>query len=221
VIIRLARENPRWGYQRIQGELQHLGIRVSATTIRTMLRRHGLDPAPRRADTTWRSFLSQQAVGIVACDFFTVATVWLRRLWVLFFIDLGTRRVHVAGVTGGQPRWRLGHPAGPEPADASAGTPPTVSAPRPGREVHSGVRRSVLFGGRRGPDHAGAGAQRQRLRRALDPDGAGRVPGLAADRWGPGTWSRCLGSTSSTITSSVPTERSGWNRPIHQPAQPP
>jgi len=80
LIIRLARENPRWGYQRIKGELLHLGVSVSATTIRTMLRRHGLDPAPRRTTTTWRAFLRQQAAGIVACDFFTVDTVWLRRL---------------------------------------------------------------------------------------------------------------------------------------------
>jgi hypothetical protein len=69
-----------WGYQRIQGELFRLGVRVSATVIRTTLRRHGLDPAPWRAATTWRAFLCQQAAGIVACDFFTVDTVWLRQL---------------------------------------------------------------------------------------------------------------------------------------------
>ena len=74
-------------------------MQTSATAIRTTLRRHGLDPAPRRASSTWRAFLRQQAAGIVARDFFTVDTVWLRRLYVLFFIELGTRRVHVAGVT--------------------------------------------------------------------------------------------------------------------------
>jgi putative transposase len=99
LIIRLAKENPRWGYQRIQGELLHLGMQISATAIRTTLRRHGLDPAPRRASGSWRAFLRQQAAGIVACDFFTVDTIWLRRLYVLFFIELRTRRVHLAGVT--------------------------------------------------------------------------------------------------------------------------
>jgi putative transposase len=74
-------------------------VRVSATAIRTTLRRHRLDPAPRRTTTTWRAFLRQQAAGIVACDFFTVDTISLRRLYVLYFIELDTRRVHLAGVT--------------------------------------------------------------------------------------------------------------------------
>jgi transposase InsO family protein len=99
LIVRLASENPHWGYQRIKGELLQLGIRVSATAIRTTLHRHGLDPTPRRTATTWRAFLRQQAAGILACDLFTVDTVWLQRLYVLFFIELETRRVHLAGVT--------------------------------------------------------------------------------------------------------------------------
>ena len=99
LIVRLARENPRWGYQRLRGELQQLGIRVSATAIRTTLRRHGLDPVPRRAPTTWKAFLREQAAGIMACDFFTIDTVCLRRLYGLFFIELDTRRIHVGGVT--------------------------------------------------------------------------------------------------------------------------
>ena len=91
LIVRLAKENPTWGYQRIKGELQRLGVHVSATAIRTTLRRHGLDPAPRRASGSWQVFLRQQAAGIVACDFFTMETVWLRRLYVLCFIELDTR----------------------------------------------------------------------------------------------------------------------------------
>jgi putative transposase len=85
-IVRLARENSHRGYQRIRGELLRLGVRVSATAIRSTLQRHGLDPAPRRATMTWQAFLRQQAAGIMACDFFTVDTVWLKRLYVLFFI---------------------------------------------------------------------------------------------------------------------------------------
>ena len=99
LVLRLGRENPRWGYQRIRGELLKLGIRVSATTVRTILLRHGMNPAPRRAGPTWAQFLRSQAAGIWATDFFTVETIGLRTLYVLFFIELSTRRVHLAGVT--------------------------------------------------------------------------------------------------------------------------
>src|SRR6266508_2445693 len=99
LILRMARENPRWGCVRICGELRKLGIRVGATTIRTLLRRHGLGPAPRRCGPTWAQFLKAQAEGIVATDFFTVETIWLKTLYVLFFIHLSTRQVMVAGVT--------------------------------------------------------------------------------------------------------------------------
>ena len=99
LVLRLARENPRWGYLRIQGELKKLGLSVSAGSICSLLRRHGLPPAPRREGPSWKEFLCQQAAGIVACDFFCVETVWLKTLYVLFFIEISTRRVHMAGVT--------------------------------------------------------------------------------------------------------------------------
>jgi transposase len=99
LILRLAKENPRWGYRRIQGELRKLGVTVSATAIRSLLQRRGLTPAPRREGPSWKEFLASQASGILACDFFTVETVWLRTLYVLFFIELSTGRVHLAGVS--------------------------------------------------------------------------------------------------------------------------
>jgi putative transposase len=98
-VLRLARENPRWGYMRIQGELRKLGISIGASTVRRVLQAHGLGSAPRRCGPTWSEFLGAQAQGILASDFFTVETLRLKTLYVLFFIELSTRSVHVAGVT--------------------------------------------------------------------------------------------------------------------------
>jgi len=98
-VWRLARENPTWGYRRIHGELARLGITIAASTVWTILKNAGIDPAPGRAAETWTTFLHSQAAGIVACDFFTVDTVLLRRYYVLFFIELDRRRVHLAGIT--------------------------------------------------------------------------------------------------------------------------
>ena len=99
LVIAMAKDNPRWGVWRIKGECQGLGHRIGATTIRTILRRAGIPPAPRRDGPTWSEFLLAQAEGIVACDLFCVETVFLRTLHVLFFIHLGTRRVRILGVT--------------------------------------------------------------------------------------------------------------------------
>jgi hypothetical protein len=99
LIIRLARENPRWGYRRIEGELLKLGHRCSHVTVRKILLRHGIEPAPRRGQRSWREFVREHADHLLAVDFFTVETVWLVRLHILFFIEVGSRRVHLAGCT--------------------------------------------------------------------------------------------------------------------------
>ena len=99
LILRLARENPRMGYGKIEGELLKLGYDVGKTTIKEILRRHGIPPAPERGRSSWRAFLKHYRHQMLACDFFTVETVLLRTLYVLFFIELGTRRIHVIGCT--------------------------------------------------------------------------------------------------------------------------
>src|SRR6266496_523986 len=99
LVVRLARENPSWGYRRIQGELVGLGIKLAASTVWTILKEAGVEPAPRRLEASWAEFLRQQAASILECDFLTVDTLFLKRFYVLFFIELATRRVHLAGIT--------------------------------------------------------------------------------------------------------------------------
>jgi putative transposase len=99
LVVRLARENPAWGYRRIQGELVGLGIKLAASTVWAILKEAGIEPAPRRLEQSWRKFLRQQAGSILECDFLTVDTLFLKRFYVLFFIELASRRVRLAGIT--------------------------------------------------------------------------------------------------------------------------
>lgn len=99
LVKRLAEENPAWGYRRIAGELGRLGITVAPSTVWAILKNAGIGPAPRRKGMSWAAFLRSHAESILACDFFTVETARLARLYVLFFIELSSRRVYIGGVT--------------------------------------------------------------------------------------------------------------------------
>ncbi len=100
LIVRLAKENTRWGYNRIQGELMKLSFKVSPSTIHNILNRHGILPTSiRNGSIGWRHLMEHYKAQILACDFFTIETIWLQTIYVLFFIELGTRRVHLAGIT--------------------------------------------------------------------------------------------------------------------------
>lgn len=172
LIVRLARDNRRWAYRRIQGEIRKLGFSVSATSIRSVLLRHNLGPAPRKSSMSWRQFLKTQAAGIVACDLFTVETVRLKTLYVLFFIEFGSRGVRLGGVTAnpdgpwmvqqlGSIRWR--------PQLLSHGN--FLFTIRDSK--FSGPFDEVFFGRRRESDpDSGAGTQRQRAREEMGKNGA-------------------------------------------------
>jgi transposase len=135
LIIRMARENPAWGHRRIQGELARLGHAITASAVWEILRAAGIEPAPRRAGPTWRELLAAQAHVIIACDFLVVETVLLKRLHVLVFIEHGTRRLHVAGVTA--------HPTGSSAVQQAATLPWTCDQ---GRWREAGVCRAAAPG---------------------------------------------------------------------------
>jgi hypothetical protein len=100
LILQLAQENPRWGYGKIQGELIKLNFQISQSTIRNILDRNGIQPAPVRIGTNgWRKLMDHYKDQILACDFFTIETIWFQTIHVLFFMELGSRRVHIAGIS--------------------------------------------------------------------------------------------------------------------------
>ena len=183
LVVRMAGENPRWGYRRIQGELIKLGVHLAASTIARIMKDRGLEPAPRRTGPTWRAFLQNQARSIVATDFFTVDTVLFKRLYVLFFIELGRRRVLITGVTE--------HPNGPwvtqQARNANgdlddAGIIGQVAPSRPRHEVRRELRHRLHRRGRPHPEDAVSNPQRQRVRREIREDRQIRVPRPPSDR---------------------------------------
>jgi len=140
LVVRLAQENPRWGYQRIVGELKRLSIAVSPRTVRKILRAAGVGPSGTRGGPTWREFLRAQGRAMIAVDFFTVDTVWLQRLYVLFFIELGSRRGTLRRLYAA-PERNLGDPAGSPIRLDDAGASGTVPVSHPGSrpEIHDSV----------------------------------------------------------------------------------
>ena len=182
LVLRLARENRRWGYQRIAGELGALGFSVATTTIRKLLREAGLGPAGQRAGVSWREFIRGQAASMLACDFFTVDTVFATRLYVLFFIELGSRRVHVAGCTQ--------HPSDAWVAQQArqlvvVARRPSLAAtlpdPRSRLEVQRRLRRGLPQRGDRDRPNTDPGSAGERVCRALRRHRAARVPRLDPD----------------------------------------
>ena len=178
LVLRLARENPGWGYRRIHGELAGLGVNVAASTVWEILKANGIAPAPRRTGTTWPQFLRSEAEAILACDFFTADLLDGTQAHVLTVIEHATRRIRVLGVTL-HPTGGMDHPAGPQPPHGPRrpGRAREVHDPRPWLQLHDRVRRGPLRC--RDPDRAvqRADAPHERDCRTLDRGMPPRAPG--------------------------------------------
>jgi transposase len=180
--VRLAKENPLQGYRRILGELTKLGLTVAPSTVWETLHAAGIDPAPRRSGPTWRQFLHAQAAGIPAADFLHVDTVLLKRIYVLVFIEHGTRRMHLGGVTA--------NPTGDWTVQQARNLALTlgeqfgaikVPHPRPRLELHRLVRRRLPGRRREDPAQRGAGSANERDLRTSHRHLAARDPRPRAD----------------------------------------
>lgn len=179
-IVRLARENPRWGSARIHGELVKLGHATGRSTIRAILRRHAVPPAPQRAQrgNTWRAFVASHRDCLLACDFFTVEREFLKTLYAFFIVALGTRRVVHIGLHGTSDR-RLGYAAGAQPllGAAGAGSLAPLSPPRSRRQVPT--RHRVCCTLQPGAPASGAGSAVAHSARSEGPTGSCPAAGHA------------------------------------------
>jgi putative transposase len=143
LVMRLAREDPTLGYRENHGKPATMGVGLAPSSVWTILRRHGVEPSPKRSGPTWSEFVGAQATTMLAGAFFHVDTVLHCRLSVLFFIGLDTRRVHVSGITTNPVG--VGHPSGSqsELRPGRAGSPDQVPDPGPRCQVHRQFRRGV------------------------------------------------------------------------------
>jgi hypothetical protein len=202
LILRLGEENPTWGYRRIVGELKGLGICVSATTVRTVLLEGGLQPAPERSHSSWRAFLRAQAASMLACDFLTVETAFLQRIYVLFFISLATRRIGVRRLNPNPDgRWVTQQARNRVMQLGRRALLPLPPA-RPRQQGHARLRPDLPHRRRRGDPHSDPGTERQRPRRTLGYARSAPTASTASSSSDAGTSSTSSASTAATTDVS-------------------